>query len=67
MTARRQTLLPLGSAIFFAALTLDVLFALNHLSAYLRLAMHAVVLGGLIVLGIGLAQLIIFKFRRPGS
>jgi hypothetical protein len=67
MTARQQTLLPLGSAIFFAALTLDVLFALNHLSVYLRLAMHAVVLGGLIVLCVGGVQLIIFKLRRPGS
>ncbi len=53
----------MGAAIFFTALTVDVLFTLARLALYLRVAMQLLAIAGLILMLVGLVQLIIFKIK----
>jgi hypothetical protein len=64
-----KTVLPLGSAIFFTALTLGVLFTLAHLNTNLRAAMQVLATIGLLLMLVGLVQLIVMKIkaRRPAA
>jgi hypothetical protein len=53
----------MGAAIFFTALTVDVLFTLARLALYLRVAMQLLAIAGLILMLVGLVQLVIFKIK----
>jgi len=64
MGFRTKTLLPLGAAIFFTALTIDVLLALARLGASWRAVIQVLASIGLVMMLIGLVQLIINKQRR---
>ncbi|MEW6516961.1 MAG: hypothetical protein AB1439_08660 [candidate division FCPU426 bacterium] len=67
MAAKRKTLLPLGAAIFFTALTLDILFALAHLAVVLRFISQLAVIAGFVIICIGLVQLLIIRLSKPAA